>query len=57
MLELEAPEEPGPYLLDVDLVFEHVQWCRTGRRHIVSVRDIEPPQHWQPRAAQVDFTH
>jgi hypothetical protein len=48
MVELVAPEEAGVYLLEVDLLVEHVAWVGTGTRHLVSVRETDPVKHWQP---------
>ena len=40
--EIEAPEEPGEYLLVVDLVEEYVRWFESGLELLVRVSPVEP---------------
>ncbi len=42
--EVEAPSEPGRYLLELDLVFEHVAWFsqRGAETHRLPVRVVAP---------------
>jgi hypothetical protein len=50
-LLVEAPAQPGTYVLEVDLVHERVRWFGVGRRIPVDVREPQPERISLPPAA------
>jgi hypothetical protein len=43
MLAVQAPEAPGSYVLEVDVVHELVAWFGAEARMAVEIEPLEPP--------------